>query len=60
MTDEIAAGGVKQGAPSSCALFYAVMDLVTKTIRANMGAEIAKGVRVSNLLCADESCCKRV
>ena len=60
VTDEIAAGGVKQGAPSSCALFYAVMDLVTKSIQANMGAEIAKGVRVSNLLCADESCCKRV
>ena len=50
MTDEIAAGGVKQGVPSSCASFNAVMDLGTKSIQANMGAEIAKGVRVSAAL----------
>lgn len=42
--DEIAAArGVKQGASSSCALFNAVMDLVTKSIQDDMGAEVARG-----------------
>ena len=43
MTDEVeTARGVKQGAPSSCSLFNAVMDLVTSSIRADMGAKVAR------------------
>ena len=56
VTDEVeTARGVKQGAPSSCSLFNAVMDLVTSSTRADMGAEVAKGARVSHLLFADDT-----
>ena len=56
MTDEVVtARAVKQGAPSSCSLFNAVMDLGTSSIRADMGAKVAKGARVSHLLFADET-----
>ena len=56
MTDEVeTARSVKQGAPSSCSLFGAVMDLVTSSIRADMRAEVAKGTRVSHLLSAGDT-----
>ena len=42
VTDENAAGGVKQGAPSNCALFNAVMDLVTKSIRVTWALRLPK------------------
>ena len=47
--------GVRQGTPGSCALFNAVMDLVTGSIRADMGAKFSEGVRVSHLLFADDT-----
>ena len=52
---QILSRGVRQGTPGSCALFNAVMDLVTGSIRADMGAKFSEGVRVSHLLFADDT-----